>query len=163
MSYTDESVTRQTPTSGSAALPRPHDGEGLNLRWWQVIPLGAVAAAVLNLAVLLAARAAGASFAYLDAGVVHQVTSVNVVVSSALPMAVGMALAVLLAQWWFGAYRLAQVVGAGLALLTVAGSVLADTDGATRFALSLMHVVVAAAVVLSLEVIRRRALAGDRR
>ncbi|HEX2262798.1 MAG TPA: DUF6069 family protein [Pseudonocardiaceae bacterium] len=56
--------------------------------------------------------------------------------------------------------RLAQTIGGNLALLTVAGPIMTGADGATRIALALMHVMVAVAVVLTLEVIRRRARAS---
>ncbi len=64
------------------------------------------------------------------------------------------------ARWWFGVIRLAQVIGGGIALLTAAGPLMTDADGATRVALALMHVVLAVAVVVTLVAIRRRAKAS---
>jgi hypothetical protein len=71
-------------------------------------------------------------------------------------MVAGMALAVVVARWRFWFLRLAQVVGGGLALLSVAGPMLAVTDPGTRLGLGLMHVVVGVATVVGLEAIRRR-------
>ena len=72
------------------------------------------------------------------------------------PLVVGTGLATLLDRWLSWVIRLAQVIGGGLALLTVAGPLTTDADGATRVALALMHVVLAVAVVVTLEAIRRR-------
>lgn len=105
--------------------------------------------------------AAGASFVVLDAGNPHEVTAWSVVSASVLPLVLGTGLAALLARWWPGFLRLAQVIGGALALLTVAGPVMSDTDGATRLALVIMHVVAGVAVVASLESMRRR-ITSDR-
>ncbi len=133
-------------------------GEGLN--WWQAIAAGAVAAAVTNLVIFFIGRAAGASFAFLDRGTLHEITAWAVIIATVPPLVVGTGLATLLARWWSWMIRLAQVIGGGLALLTVAGPLMTDTDGATRVALALMHVVLAVAVVVTLEAIRRRSRAG---
>lgn len=58
------------------------------------------------------------------------------------------------------AIRVAQVVGAALPILTIAGSLSADTDWTTRIGLALMHLVVAGFVVAGLELMRRRVVAG---
>lgn len=131
------------------------------LSWWQAIAAGAVAATVVNLAILLIGWAAGASFVVLDAGKPHEVTAWSVVSASAFPLILGTGLAALLARWRPGFLRLAQVIGGALALLTVAGPMLSDTDGATRLALAMMHVVPGVAVVASLELMRRR-ITSDR-
>ena len=55
-----------------------------------------------------------------------------------------------------GDARVGQAVGGLLALLSVAGPMMAVTDSGTRIALALMHVVVGVAAVAALEVIRRR-------
>lgn len=100
--------------------------------WWQAIAAGAVAAAVANLVIFFIGRAAGASFAILDRGTLHEVSAWGVIIATVPPLVVGTGLAVLLARWWFGVIRLAQIIGAGLALLTVAGPLMTDADGATR-------------------------------
>lgn len=131
------------------------------LNWWQAIAAGAVAATVVNLVILLIGWAAGASFVVLDAGKPHEVTAWSVVSASVFPLILGTGLAALLARWWPGFLRVAQVIGGALALLTVAGPMMSDTDGATRLALAMMHVVLGAAVVASLELMRRR-ITSDR-
>jgi len=164
MSTTDRSATSQT----GSADPRPEDripvgkARHKGLRWWQAIAAGAVAVAVVNLVIWLIGWVAGASFVLLEAGRLHEVTAWSVVSASVFPLILGTGLASLLARWWSGVIRLAQVIGGGLALLTVAGPMMSSTDGATRLALAMMHVILGAAVVLSLESMRRR-IASDPR
>jgi hypothetical protein len=126
------------------------------LSWWQAITAGAVAAAVVNLAIFFIGDAAGASFAFLDRSTLHEIGAWDVISATVPPLVVGTGLATLLARWWSWVIRLAQVIGGSLALLTVAGPLTTDADGATRVALALMHVVLAVAVVVTLEAIRRR-------
>lgn len=161
MSITDDHVPTQAradgapPRSGQLSPPR-------GLSWWQAIVAAAAGATVVNLLILLIGRAAGASFELIDGAALHAVTVGGVITSSAVPLVIGTVLATLLGLWWPGFLRLAQVVGGGLALASVAGPLMADTDTATRLALAAMHVVVGVAVVLSLEAIRRRARTGTR-
>ncbi|MDV6012491.1 hypothetical protein F8178_08385 [Haloechinothrix sp. LS1_15] len=125
--------------------------------WWQAI-LGGVAIAVLaNLGVLAIGLAAGASFVYVDEGTTNTVSEVDVILSSAIPLTAGTLLAALVARWWPVVLRLAQIVGAGLALATIAGALAAETDSGTRIALAAMHVVIAVVVVLVLESLHRSA------
>lgn len=152
MSTTDHTAANQTE-SGRARL-RTTQRHGLS--WWQASAAGAVAATVVNLVILYLGRAAGASFVVVDGANLHEVATTGVIIATVPPLVVGTVLAALLAQWRLWVIRLAQVVGAGLALLTVAGPLMADTDGGTRLALALMHVVLAVAVVLSLAAVRRR-------
>lgn len=152
MSTTDR--TEMSQTGSAEARSRTRTAPGLN--WWQAITAGAVTAAVANLAILLIGWATGASFVIVDAGKLHEVTAWGVVVATVPPLVLGTGLAALLARWWLGVIRLAQVIGGGFALLTVAGPMMSDTNGATRLALAMMHVVLAVAVVVSLESMRRR-------
>lgn len=154
MSTTDHTAPDQVRSSGTTPQNRlrvPARG----LSWWQAIGIGVVAATVLNLLILAIGRAAGASFEVVDAGAVHAVTAGGVITSSVVPMAIGTVLAVLLGLWWPVFVRLAQVVGGGLALLTVAGPLMGDTDAGTQLALGAMHVVVGVAVVLCLQPVWR--------
>lgn len=155
MSTTDHTATNQTE-SGIAQLRTTEDKRRQGLSWWQASAVGAVAATVANLVILFIGRAAGASFALPDGANVHEVSTAGVIIATAPPLVLGIVLAALLAHWWPWVIRVAQVIGGGFALLTVAGPVLADTDGGTQLALALMHVVVAVAVVVSLEAVRRR-------
>lgn len=128
--------------------------------WWQAIGTATIAATVVNLLILLAGRAGGASGEIIESGGPHLITASGVIMFTVVPLVLGTVLATLLSLWWPDVLRLAQFVGAGLALLSVAGPLLADTDTATRAALTVMHVVVGVAVVLSLEAIRRRTSTG---
>lgn len=155
MSTTDHTATNQTE-SGSTQLRNTEDKGRQGLNWWQASTVGAMAATVANLMILFIGQAAGASFVLPDGANVHEVGTAGVIIATAPPLVLGIVLAALLAHWWPWVIRVAQVIGGGFALLTVAGPVLADTDGGTQLALALMHVVVAVAVVLSLEAVRRR-------
>ncbi|MGH3714774.1 MAG: DUF6069 family protein [Micromonosporaceae bacterium] len=146
---TDTTRISRTPDSSTSArwgLPR-----------WQAIVAGAAGAVVLNLAVYLVATAAGASLVLAQPTGPHVVTAGGVAFSSLVPLLPATAVAVLLSLWkaWF--LRLAQVIGTGLGLLSIAGPLLADTDGGTRIALASMHFVVAAAVFTGLELAHRAA------
>lgn len=149
-----------TPTAEARAHGTPsrsgHLAQRRGLSWWPAIGAAAVAATAVNLLILLIGRVGGASFELVDGAALHAVTVGGVLTSSVVPLVIGTVLATLLGLWWPGVFRLAQFVGAGLALLTVAGPLMADTDTGTRLALAAMHVVVGVAVVLSLEAIRRR-------
>ncbi|QNG21423.1 hypothetical protein G4H71_17220 [Rhodococcus triatomae] len=118
--------------------------------------IAVVGATVVNLVVWALGHLVGASFEIQDGGAVHTVDAMGVASSSAVPMAVGIGLAALLSLWKAWPLRVAQAVGAVFALATIAGSVSADTDGATMAALSVMHVVVALFVVGTLELLHRR-------
>lgn len=161
MSTTDRTEISQTGSADGRSddrIPTTKASRGLN--WWQAIAAGAVVAVVANLLILLIGWAAGASFLVMDAGSPHEVTAWSVVVATVPALVLGTGLAALLSRWWPGVIRLAQVIGGGLALLTVAGPMMADTDGATRLALAMMHVVPGVAVVVSLELMRRRIRSG---
>jgi hypothetical protein len=54
--------------------------------------------------------------------------------------------------------RIAQYMGGGLALLSVAGPLSSGADGGTVAALTLMHITVGVAVVTTLELHRRHRL-----
>jgi hypothetical protein len=139
--------------------PRPTSRRP-GLPWWQAATAAAGAATAVNLVILLVADLAGASLVLREPGAAdHVVTAAGVVVSSVGPLTAGLAAATLLSRWRLGFLRLAQVVGAGLALLTVAGPLTSGTDGTTAAALATMHVVVGVAVVAALEAVRRRAVA----
>ncbi|MEU4126619.1 MULTISPECIES: DUF6069 family protein [Streptomyces] len=123
--------------------------------WWQVLVTGAVGAAVVNLVVFAVAKLAGASLVVPDAGEEHAVTVGGVIGSSVVPLLVGAGAALLLALWKPVFLRIAQYVGSGLALLSVAGPLSADTDGGTVAALSLMHITLGVAVFTTLRLHRR--------
>lgn len=136
-------------------------GRRRNLNWWQAIGAGAVAGTVVNLLVLGIARLADASLViYAPGQPAHPITAGGVIIGSVVPMVGGTLLAVLLSLLWSGFLRVGQIIGGGLALVTVAGPVSGDTDGGTTVALSVMHVVVGVAAVLALEAVRRHRAAS---
>ncbi len=155
---TDRTATNHSGSGGAGPAQRFRTIAGLS--WWQAIAAGAVTAAVVNLVIFFIGGAAGASFAFLDRGNLHQIGVWGVLIATAPPLVIGTGLATLLARWWSWVIPLAQVIGGGLALLTVAGPLMTDADASTRFALALMHVVLAVAVVITLEAIRRHTKAS---
>ncbi|MEU4353651.1 DUF6069 family protein [Streptomyces virginiae] len=123
--------------------------------WWKVLVTGAVGATVVNLAVFAVAKLAGASLVVMDAGAEHPITVGGVIGSSVVPLLIGTGAALLLALWKPVFLRMAQYVGSGLALLSVAGPLSADADGGTVAALSLMHITLGVAVFTTLQLHRR--------
>lgn len=118
--------------------------------------IGSVAVAVVvNLAVWLLGEAAGGSFEVVEKGVTNYVGGVGVILSSAVPLLIGMTLAALISYRWVGVLRVAQVVGSVLAIATIGLTVSAAFDGASTVALSVMHVVLAPVLVIGLEAMRR--------
>lgn len=154
------STDRTTASHSSGPSPDQRFRAMAGLNWWQAIAAGAVAAAAVNLVIFFIGGAAGASFSFLDRGTLHEITAWGVITATVPPLVVGTGLATLLARWWSWVIRLAQVIGGGIALLTAAGPLMTDADGATRLTLALMHVVLAVAVVITLEAIRRHTKAS---
>lgn len=151
-------------SSTAAATPSPTatgNPSRTGLAWWQAALLAAVTATALNLAIWGVARIAGAQLALPDDGAPYPITADSVAFMSAVPMLAGIALAALIARWWTGVLRMAQLVGALLAVGTVWGVFGGDTG--TALALTSMHLVSGAVVVLSLEGVRRRVLADKNR
>ncbi|WP_093838137.1 DUF6069 family protein [Streptomyces aidingensis] len=130
------------------------------LVWWQAIPAGALAAIAVNLLILLIGTAADASLRLPDGDSVHTVTAGGVVVSSAVPLAAGTGLAVLLSLWRAAFLRIAQITGGALGAASLAGPLSADTDGGTSLALALMHLVATVSAVAALEAVRRHRTNG---
>ncbi|MFD9370023.1 DUF6069 family protein [Streptomyces sp. NPDC060020] len=143
------------PNSGPA-VPTAPSVQRSGLAWWKVLVTGAVGAAVVNLVVLAVAELAGASLVVVDAGEEHAITVGGVIGASVVPLVVGTGAALLLALWKPVFLRIAQFVGGGLALLSVAGPLSSGADGGTVAALALMHITLGVAVVTALELRRRR-------
>ncbi|WP_158879772.1 MULTISPECIES: DUF6069 family protein [unclassified Streptomyces] len=140
--------------SSAAAVAAP-SARRSGFGWWKVLLTGAVGAAVANLVVFAAAKAAGASLVVMDAGEEHPITIGGVIGSSVVPLVVGLGAALLLALWKPVFLRIAQYAGTGLALLSVAGPLSADADGGTVAALALMHITLGVAVFTTLRLHRR--------
>ncbi|MEJ8640485.1 DUF6069 family protein [Streptomyces sp. MS1.HAVA.3] len=136
----------------AAAAPSVHRS---GFTWWKALVTGAVGAAVVNLIVLAVAKLAGASLIVVDAGQEHPITVGGVIGASVVPLVVGTGAALLMALWKPVFLRIAQYVGGGLALLSVAGPLSSGSDGGTVAALSLMHITLGVAVVITLTLHRR--------
>ncbi|WP_405167431.1 DUF6069 family protein [Nocardia sp. NBC_01499] len=110
---------------------------------------------VVNLVVWLLGEAAGGSFEVVDKGVTTQVGAGTVILSSALPLLIGLTLAALISYRWVGVLRVAQIVGGVLAVATIGLTVAAAFDTTTTVTLSVMHVVLAPVLIVGLEAMRR--------
>lgn len=125
------------------------------LTWWKALATGAGGAVVVNLIVLAVAKLAGASLVIASGGAEHPITIGGVLGASVVPLLAGTGAAFLLALWKPVFLRIAQYVGGGLALLSVAGPLSSGADGGTVAALSLMHITLGVAVVATLQLHRR--------
>ncbi|MEV6977930.1 DUF6069 family protein [Kitasatospora sp. NPDC093806] len=125
-----------------------------------VIAVSVAAALGANLVLWLAGVALGGSFQFTEAdGSLHTTTAPQgVITMTVLPMTAGLALATLLAAAGKrrAVLRSAQVVGAGAALATTAQTFTARFDTPSTIALTGMHLVIAALVLLALEALARR-------
>lgn len=116
---------------------------------------GVVAAVVLNLIVWGIGAAAGGSFTVVDGETVTDVAPGGVIIMSAVPLLIGLTVAVLIAYRWTGVLRVAEVVGSVLSIATIGLTLTAGFDAATTVALSVMHVVLVPVIVVALEGVRR--------
>ncbi len=132
------------------------DASRTGLSWWAAALLGALVAAVANVTIWSVARLAGSPVALQDNGAPYPIAVDSVAVMSVAPMIAGVALAALIARWWVGVLRVAQVTGSLLAVVTLWG--VFSSDAGTAIALTAMHLTSAVVVVLALESVRRRAL-----
>ncbi|HEX2262797.1 MAG TPA: hypothetical protein VHH52_03420, partial [Pseudonocardiaceae bacterium] len=74
--HRDVSTDRTTEYHGGAQPDKRFQARE-RLIWWQVIAAGAVVAAVGNLVIFFIGGAAGASFAFLDRGALHEIGSLG--------------------------------------------------------------------------------------
>ncbi|WP_405427713.1 DUF6069 family protein [Streptomyces erythrochromogenes] len=139
----------------SSAVQNAAHSSGSGFGWWKVLVAGAVGAAVVNLIVFAVAALAGASLVVVEAGAEHPITVGGVIGSSVVPLVVGVGAALLLARWKPVFLRIAQYVGSGLALLSVAGPLSSGADGGTVAALTVMHITLGVAVFTTLQLHRR--------
>ncbi|RKS07597.1 hypothetical protein DFP74_3275 [Nocardiopsis sp. Huas11] len=147
--------TKTTHTSVPVVVGRPGSP------WYLALPVAVAAVTVANLVLLGLGHLFGASMTHPDpSGAIVAVEAGGVVFMSAVPFAVGAAVAVVLSLAWKGFLRLGQVVGTVLAAASTVMPFFAQTDGGTIVVLALMHVTLAPAVWFGLGAVRRRALAG---
>jgi hypothetical protein len=148
------SSTETTATATSAATK--FNPRTLELSRPAAVLWTAVIALVPNLVLWLLALPAGASFEMTDAGKTTSAAPGGVVVMTVVPLLIGMTLAALISVKLPAIIRPAEAIGVVLALATIVLTIQADFDAASTISLSLMHVVVAAAIVVGLEAMRRR-------
>ncbi|MGW0184068.1 DUF6069 family protein [Nocardia sp. NPDC003345] len=115
-----------------------------------------VGGTVINLVIWLIGVAAGGSFELTENGETYSVAPGGVLILSAVPMAVGLTAAALLAYRWTGALRTAAIIGSVLTLGTLARTWTSDFDGPSMVALTVMHVVLVPVLIVATEGMRRR-------
>ena len=132
------------------SAPRPGMG------WWQASALAIAAAVVVNLIVYVVAKAADVSFVVIDKGEPWEVTAGIVTMVTVQALVLGFVVTGLLSLRWPGVIRVGQYVAVLLTAASMVGPITADTDGGTKVALAVTHVVVGVACVLALEAARLR-------
>ncbi|WP_342024912.1 DUF6069 family protein [Arthrobacter citreus] len=111
-----------------------------------------LAAAIINVALLLIFKAAGADFVN-TVGV--QVGVANVLVMTVVPLLVGFAVVAFASRRNPAFLRIGRWVGIGLALLTIVMTATVGFDSLGFIGLALMHIVVAAAIAVGLRPAKR--------
>jgi hypothetical protein len=124
----------------------------------QVVGLSVVTAVAVNVLIWAVGALAGGDFEYTDGDATLSAAPGGVIMLTAVPLAVGMGLAALLAPRWPAVVRVAQVVGSALALVTIGGTIASDFDGVSTVALALTHVAIVPVLVIGFEVLRERML-----
>ena len=117
-------------------------------RVWRAGLRGAGAAVVVNLALFLIGRAAGASFVVGSGADQAHVSAGHVVFSSAIALIVATGVAALAASR-HRALRLVQVGAVVVSLVSLTGPLQMGDDAPTKVLLGAMHLVVGATFVLS--------------
>ncbi|WP_406168190.1 DUF6069 family protein [Streptomyces sp. NBC_00996] len=122
---------------------------------WQAVICAAVIAAVANVIVLIIGDAAGASLVLELNGKPDEIGAADVIIVSVLAPAVGVTAAVLLARWRPGFLRVAQILAAAVAVVSLVGPLTLETDGGTATTIAVMHLLVGGIAIAALEAIRR--------
>lgn len=120
---------------------------------WRVAMTALAVAAAANLALLLAGKAAGASFTVPDRaqdGAVIDIGFGAVLLSTVLPLAAGLAVTAVIARRWPRARRVLQVLAAAVTLASLGFPLSTGTDTGTRALLAAMHLVVGGAYLAAL-------------
>jgi lysylphosphatidylglycerol synthetase-like protein (DUF2156 family) len=114
---------------------------------------GAVAAAIVDLIVFAVAKGAGADFSFVQNGKPAEVTYALVGLVSFGAVLVGSALAALLGE---RRLRLAQAIGAVVAVLSTAAPLTLTGSGSAKGVLVALHLLTGVIFISVLEVARRR-------
>lgn len=120
-------------------------------RVWRAGATAAVAAAAVNVVILVAAKAAGVQFFVPDMqGRIVEVGIGQVALMSILPLMLGTAAAAVAARFSAG-LRWIQGAAVGLTLLSFIGPLALDSPASTKLVLSAMHVVAGITFVSAIE------------
>lgn len=132
-----------------------------------VLPRMVVAAAVavaVDLALLAAGRAAGASFLVpnrTNPGAMTSIGLVPVVLSTVLPLVLGIGLTAAVARRWPQRTHVLRGLAVVVTVLSLALPLTVDTDLTTRLALALMHLVVGGAYLAATRPVAARVPAAE--
>jgi hypothetical protein len=121
-------------------------------RVWRPGLVAAGTAALANLALFAASRAAGVSYLvrFSPDADPTRVTAAHVALTTLVPFVAGLAVAVVAARHLRHGLRTVQVLGAALAVVSLAGPLSLEADTAARLVLAAMHVVTGAAFAVAL-------------
>lgn len=140
----------------TTTVPAATAAAAITRRWHPALIIAATAAiaAGINLALWLAGSLAGAEFTYTADAATATASPVFVAAETVIPLALGLGLAAAFATRWRRTITIASVLGAAIAAATGIGPLVTDFDSATSsICLAMMHLVVAAAVVLGLRAV----------
>ena len=122
-----------------------------------IIAVAAGTAAVTNLILYGAGRAAGGTFRFTSAGGPAEVDGVTVAAFSVVPLLVGLVAVALLARLGAWVVRAALVIGPLLAVATIAVMTLpADLDTVSTVTLALCHLALVPVIVVAVRALDRR-------
>ena len=125
-----------------------------------VIIVALAAAVVVNLAVYIVGRAAGAMFTYTQSGKATRVDALAVAFMTVVPLGTGLALVAWLSRRWSALITTAKVVAPLLAVATIAVMTLpARFDTASTLCLATMHLTLVPATLLAIGALDRCGLA----
>jgi len=120
---------------------------------------GAVVAGVLSLVVFALAKAAGVSFEVTQFGQESEVSYAMAALNAAVAVLIGTVLTALLGA---RRLRLMQIIGAVIAVLSIASPLSAAEEASGKVVLAALHLLTGLVFVAALEVARRRIVAtGD--
>lgn len=122
-----------------------------------IVAVSGAAAAVVNLAVYAAGRAAGGTFRFTASGVPAEVDAATVAGFSVVPLVAGLTVVALLAPLAGWVTRVALVAGPVLAVVSVPlMTVPAGFDAVSEVTLAVCHLTLVPIVVVALVAVRRR-------
>jgi purine-cytosine permease-like protein len=120
-------------------------------RIWQPGLIGAIAAAAVNLTLFAVSRAADTSFLVRRSSDADptEVTALHVLLTTVIPFIVGLAIAVAAERRLRQGLRTLQVVGAAIAVVSLAGPLSVEADTTAKLVLATMHVITGGCFVVA--------------